>query len=407
MVAHIPGVRLAVSDLELAGDSDVKSLFALAMALTLATLPPGGSFLDDDGSVHEGNIEAIYAAGITTGCNPPESNRFCPDDTVTRGQMAAFISRSLGLPATDVDYFTDDDGTLFEGAIDRIAQEGVTVGCNPPANDHFCPDRPMSRGEMAAMLARAFDYPGSAVDHFTDDDGTLFEAAIDRIADAGVTLGCNPPANDHFCPFLPVTRAEMATFLTRALGLTSNPPPPRPVPAVVVQGREAWGARPADTGRLIPHTITRITIHHAGTQTGVTGPAQFRGWQNWHMDGQGWPDIAYHLLIGIDGTVYEGRDPAYRGDTGTSYDTTGHFLVVVEGNFEVEQPTAAQIQSLERVVAWAVETYDVPLSHIAGHRDYAATSCPGKYLEGRITSGALQAAVQDLLDQGGVDLIWP
>ena len=46
-----------------------------------------------------------------------------------------------------------------------------------------------------------------------------------------------------------------------------------------------------------------------------------------------------HLVIGVDGTLYEGRDPAYRGDTGTSYDTTGHFLVVLEGNFEVERPT--------------------------------------------------------------------
>jgi hypothetical protein len=158
---------------------------------------------------------------------------------------------------------------------------------------------------------------------------------------------------------------------------------------------------------MTPHTITRLTVHHAGSQSGTTGPAQFRGWQSWHMSGQGWPDIAYHLLIGIDGTVYEGRDPAYRGDTGTSYDTTGHFLVVVEGNFEVEKPTGAQIESLEGVLAWASEHYGVSPTTISGHGDHAATSCPGLHLEGRIHSGELEGSVQALIDTGGVELVWP
>jgi N-acetyl-anhydromuramyl-L-alanine amidase AmpD len=125
------------------------------------------------------------------------------------------------------------------------------------------------------------------------------------------------------------------------------------------------------------------------------------------MGGQDWPDIAYHLLIGIDGTVYEGRDAAYRGDTGTTYDTTGHFLVVVEGNFEVERPTAAQMASLEAVLAWAAENYGVSPSTIAGHGDYAATSCPGMNLESKIHSGELRQRVETINAQGGVELLWP
>jgi hypothetical protein len=260
---------------------------------------------------------------------------------------------------------------------------------------------------MAAMLARAFAYPASAENRFTDDEGHVFESAINRIAVAGITLGCNPPDNDRFCPDQRIARDQMATFLTRALGLTANRPPPRPVPLVSVVSRGAWGARPPELERMVPHTIDKLTVHHAGDQVGVTGPSQFRGWQNWHMSGQNWPDIAYHLLIGIDGTVYEGRDPAFRGDTGTSYDTTGHFLVVVEGNFEVEQPTQAQFESLVAVLAWASEHYNVSPAAIGGHGDYAATLCPGRYLEARIHSGELRAAVQSLLDKGGVDLIWP
>ncbi len=382
-------------------------MISLVMAVLLATLPPGGSFIDDDGSVHEGGIEAIAEAGITTGCNPPANDRYCPGQTVSRGQMAAFIARALGLAAPTDDLFVDDDDHVFESAINRIGAAGITVGCNPPANDRFCPDQGMTRGEMAAMLTRAFDYPSAPADRFADDDGSLFEGAIDRIAAAGVTLGCNPPANDRFCPETRITRDQMATFLTRALGLTANRPPPRPHPVVSVVPREDWGAREAQTNRMIPHTIERLTVHHAGTQSGTTGPPQIRGWQNWHMSGQGWPDLAYHLVIGIDGTVYEGRDPAYRGDTGTTYDTTGHFLVVVEGNFDVDRPTGAQLESLAGVLAWAAEHYGVSPSTISGHGDHAATACPGAHLEDRIHSGALADEVQDLIDTGGVDLIWP
>ncbi|HEY6628299.1 MAG TPA: peptidoglycan recognition family protein [Acidimicrobiia bacterium] len=382
-------------------------LIALTATLALALLPPGGTFIDDDGNVHEGGIEAIAAEAITTGCNPPSNNRYCPSDHVTRGQMAAFLTRALHLPSAPQDHFSDDAGTVFENAINSVASADITLGCNPPENSRFCPDREMTRGEMAAMLTRAFEYPATAKNWFNDDNGHLFEGAINRIAAAGVTLGCNPPANDHYCPDQLVARDQMATFLTRALGLTANRPPPRPVPVVSVVSREEWGARQPQPDRMVPHTITRLTVHHAGDQVGATGPAQFRGWQDWHMSGQGWPDIAYHVLIGVDGKVYEGRDPAYRGDTGTSYDTTGHFLVVVEGNFEVEHPTAAQLDSLVKVLAWAAEHYGVSTSTIAGHRDYAATSCPGKYLAQKIDSGEVQADVEGLLAKGGVDLIWP
>jgi N-acetylmuramoyl-L-alanine amidase/S-layer homology domain len=385
----------------------VTTLLASLLAILLGALPPGGTFIDDDGSVHEGSIEAIAAEGITFGCNPPANNRFCPTQVVTRGQMAAFIARAKNLKASVGDRFTDDDGHIFEGAINRIADAGITLGCNPPANDRFCPDQPMTRGQMAAMLVRAFGYPPTATDSFVDDNGHLFEDAINRIAAQKVTLGCNPPANDRYCPDQPVTRAEMATFLTRALNLTANKPPPRIQKIVDIRSRETWGARAPDVSLMLPHTIKQLTIHHAGSQTGTTGIAQIKGWQNWHMDGQGWGDIAYHLIIGIDGTVYEGRDPAYRGDTGTSYDTTGHFLVVVEGNFDVDYPTAAQIDSLVAVLAGAAQKYGVSPSTISGHRDHAATSCPGTHLYTLIDSGQIQSKVEALIAAGGAVLVWP
>ncbi len=82
---------------------------------------------------------------------------------------------------------------------------------------------------MAAFLNRALDLPPAGGDRFIDDDG-MFEADIGAIAAAGITKGCNPPANTRYCPDEPVTRAAMASFLARALGLATATPPPRAIP---------------------------------------------------------------------------------------------------------------------------------------------------------------------------------
>lgn len=202
-------------------------MVVLGATVALAQLGPGGSFGDDDGSVHEADIEAIAAEGITRGCNPPQNDRFCPDDPVTRGQMAAFLVRALDLPGSSDDRFEDDDGSVFEAEIQALAAAGVTRGCNPPQNDRFCPDSFVTRGQMAAFLVRALGYddPGTR-DYFTDDANSVFQGDIQRLRTADVTRGCNPPQNDLFCPDDLVTRGQMASFLTRALGLTPIQPPP-------------------------------------------------------------------------------------------------------------------------------------------------------------------------------------
>jgi hypothetical protein len=87
--------------------------------------PPGGTFVDDDGNVHEGYIEAIATEGITRGCDPPLNIHYCPERTLTRAEMAAFLVRALELPASEADAFVDDDGSVFEGDIDAVAAAGV------------------------------------------------------------------------------------------------------------------------------------------------------------------------------------------------------------------------------------------------------------------------------------------
>ncbi|MGA7226940.1 MAG: S-layer homology domain-containing protein, partial [Acidimicrobiia bacterium] len=191
-----------------------------------AALRPGGTFVDDNGHFAEGAIEAIAAEKITSGCNPPANDRFCPEGDVTRGQMAAFLARALKLPLAELGFFGDDDGTVFEGAIDKIAAAGITLGCNPPSNDHYCPNQLLTRAELATFLVRALHLAPVGADRFTDDNGSIFENAINSVAAAGISNGCNPPDNDRYCPDRAVKRGEMAVFLARALDLEPIYPPP-------------------------------------------------------------------------------------------------------------------------------------------------------------------------------------
>ena len=140
--------------------------------------------------------------------------RYCPTANVTRAQMAIFLVRAFGIPpATGPDHFSDDNGKTGESAINALFEAGITGGCAP---GRFCPTASVTRAQMAMFLDRAIDPPlaPTSIDFFDDDDGKTGEAAINRLAAAGITGGCGPR---KFCPTSPVTRAQMAAFLQRAL----------------------------------------------------------------------------------------------------------------------------------------------------------------------------------------------
>ena len=200
-------------------DEMIDSMVESSVDAFIEQFPISGTFEDDDDSIFEADIEWMAAEGITKGCNPPTNDRFCPDNKVTRGQMAAFLVRGLGLTDRLDNPFVDDNSSIFEADIEKLAAAGITKGCNPPANDRFCPDAKVTREQMAAFLVRALGFTDNGGgDLFVDDDSSIFEADIDRLGTAGVTKGCNPPTNDRFCPDNKVTRGQMAAFLHRALG---------------------------------------------------------------------------------------------------------------------------------------------------------------------------------------------
>lgn len=250
-----------------------------------------GTFDDDNGNTHESAIEAIAAAGITKGCNPPTNSEFCPDRAVTRAEMATFLQRAFDLAKAGSGGFGDISSSVHKSAIDSLAAAGVTKGCNPPANDRYCPDEPVTRAQMATFLTRTLGLTDNGGgDLFDDDDGSVHEADIDRLGTAGITKGCNPPSNTRYCPDEPVTRAQMATFLARALGLKLIDPLPNPGPgddqAALVS---RFSVTRAESSRVIPYWVRNMGYWPRSFKPGldVNGVPGNEGWQVDRVDDPG------------------------------------------------------------------------------------------------------------------------
>jgi hypothetical protein len=188
--------------------------FTVYQGMDFPDVPPTYLFYNEIGK--------LSARGITVGCG---SGFFCPNDPVTREQMAAFIMRAKGEfnpPTPMTQRFADvPPGNIFYKFIDRLAELQITLGCTP---DHtmYCPHDPVLRDQMSAFILRGlgeFSPPTPAMQRFADvPSSNVFYNFIDRLAVLQITLGCTP---DHtlYCPGDPVTRGQMAAFLVRAFHL--------------------------------------------------------------------------------------------------------------------------------------------------------------------------------------------
>ncbi len=180
-------------------------------------------FTDDNGSLHVKALTELHARGVLVGCG---YRIVCPQRQITRGEIAAMFSRVLGLPPASRDYFGDDRGHIFENANNKLGEARISVGC---ATRAYCPDRNLTRAEFATMAVRALSLPASGGNAFSDDNGHWGESAINTFADVGLTVGCG---SGRFCPNRVLTREEAATFFLRVIerlqpiGLASVEPPP-------------------------------------------------------------------------------------------------------------------------------------------------------------------------------------
>ncbi|HYX23231.1 MAG TPA: S-layer homology domain-containing protein [Thermoanaerobaculia bacterium] len=171
-------------------------------------------------------VEILAARGITGGCSV-SPKLYCPVDVVTRAQMAVFLlAAKLGTtftpPACVTPRFNDVPCSApFAAWINELAARGVTSGCG---NGNYCPTDPVTRDQMAVFLLATFEGTGYApppigltspfldVPYFSN-----FAPWIKELAVRGITGGCG---GGNYCPRDPVTRAQMAVFLTGTFSLT-------------------------------------------------------------------------------------------------------------------------------------------------------------------------------------------
>ena len=172
----------------------------------IAELTITDAFTDDNGNFHEDSINAIAAAGITLGAG---NGLYDPSSNVPRRQMATFLTRAFNLPMTTTDYFVDDDGLEAEPYINAIAAAGITLGCD---TDRFCPSEDVTRGQMASFIMRALGVSAAPNGDFFDDAAGVHEANINGLAALGITAGIDA---NSFGAMDPISRDQMATFLAR------------------------------------------------------------------------------------------------------------------------------------------------------------------------------------------------
>ncbi len=187
---------------------------------------PLGRFADArPGSFAFTFIENLARSGVTGGCG---GGNYCPNNPVTRAQMAVFLERgmrgsSFSPPPATGTRFLDVPANAFAAAfIEQLAADGITGGCG---GGNYCPNNLVTRAQMAVFLLRAANgagfVPPPATGVFADvPPGSFAANFIEQLAADGITGGCG---GGNFCPGAPVTRAQMAVFLVRTFDIVFLP----------------------------------------------------------------------------------------------------------------------------------------------------------------------------------------
>jgi uncharacterized protein YkwD len=165
---------------------------------------------DVGGTTHRTAITTAYERGLIDACNT-SARRFCPARDASRTTVATTVARMLGLEPSPVSHFTD---VAAPSHADALAEAGTVKGCAP---HRFCPGRAVTRAQLASLLVRGLpDLEPRTGRRFADvGSDEVHATAVNGLAAAGITKGCTPT---RFCPAGKVTRAQLASFVVRALG---------------------------------------------------------------------------------------------------------------------------------------------------------------------------------------------
>jgi S-layer homology domain len=170
-------------------------------------------------------IENLFHNGITGGCG---GGNYCPTGSVTRGQMAVFLLKSehdaFYTPPACTGVFPDVPcPSQFADWIEQLFAEGITGGCG---GGNYCPDNPVTRAQMAVFLLKAEHgssyVPPACTGIFMDVPcPSQFANWIEQLFNEQITGGCG---GGNYCPNSPNNRGQMAVFLDKTFGFALYAP---------------------------------------------------------------------------------------------------------------------------------------------------------------------------------------
>ena len=205
------------------------SFVAAAVVMSVAGAGVSVAQFEDTEGVHAPAVAALDGLGVFEGTECGEG-LFCPGEPVLRWTMAVWLVRVLeeSEPAAESSRFADvDDSEWWMPYVERLADLGITHGCaSEPAR--FCPEDPVTRAQMASFLSRAFGLEapeGPPEVEFSDVGEGVHTDNIYALLASGITVGCASEPEARYCPDRPTTRAQMASFLKRAYSTYVGPCP--------------------------------------------------------------------------------------------------------------------------------------------------------------------------------------
>ena len=313
---------------------------------------------DDDGGVHEPSVNFLAVAGVFEGTECGD-RLICPEDPLLRWVMAVWVTRALGRAPETPDVatrFADvDPDVWWVSYVERLADLGVTEGCETDPL-RYCPDRPVTRAQMATFLVRAFGLEAAPSAGFADTEGNTHAASIDALSAVGVTAGCETGPL-RYCPDRAVTRAQMATFLVRALNLIPD---------------EETTTFPLDEGERVSDAVGVARLFGGDRyETSLAVAAAYANERGGQLDsvvlvsGTSWPDAATAAGLGgrLDAPVVLVGLRGLSSDARSFLDDAGVSQIVAVGSH-----SAIPVSVLE-----GLSTIDPSVERIAGADRYSVS----------------------------------
>ncbi len=203
------------------------------------------------------------------------------------------------------------------------------------------------------------------------------------IAGLGLALGCTRRQAPQLVD-LPPEALQALPYVDPRPAMPAPRPGPTAAPAgPAIVPRARWTTALVGRNCEPMGAIERITLHHTGehlSSTGIDDLDLIRRIENHHRVNLGWAAIGYHYLIGSDGTIYEGRPPAYQGAHCGGNNNIHNLGITLIGEFDQRLPVAGQLKALRALLEHTRHHHAIARSDVFGHRDLRTTICPGDKL---------------------------